>query len=152
MITTGYDYYVTYSLDAKVSKEEFDAIKAKYLTRKLSDKDKSYIGDCDMTTNDNERDHSVYGEEEMRWVEDVQEGWKFLAEVANGEIYISGGSDDDDRSMMIFKDGEVTTKFGNLVYGSVIDEVLKEFGHEMPSKLRKEYIAWVNKRKLLKDV
>jgi hypothetical protein len=147
----GYDYYVTYSLDAKVSKEEFDAIKAKYLTRKLSDKDKGYIGDCDMTTNDNEKDHSVYGEEEMRWVENVQEGWKFLAEVTNGEIYISG-SDDDDRSMMVFKDGNFTSKLGHLIYGLVIDEVLKEFGHEMPSKLRKEYIAWVNKRKLLKDV
>ena len=134
-----------------MSKAEFERIKAEYLNRKLSDKDKSFIGYCDITTNDNEIEHSVFGEDEMRWVEDVDKGWQFLAEVANGELYING-SEDDDRNMMIFKDGKYSSKSGNVVYGSLLEEVLKEFGDEMPLKLRKEFSDWAEKRKLLKEV
>ena len=147
----GYDYQIVWNLDAKVSKSEFDAIRAKYLKWKLGDKDKDFINCCDMTTNDNEREHAVFGEEQTRWVDEVDVGWKFLAEVANGEIFING-QDDDGRSMMVFKDGGFKCKTGSIVYGSLLDNVMEEFGKEMPTHLRKAFGDWVETRRLLKEV
>ena len=157
MITTGYDYFLTWDMqlrkgDAGIFEAARDLLIEELEKARPKDsaetKDEFFLNALYVES----KSGDVFGLEEMRWIDELDQCvWKLIAEFADGQLWIKG-ADNDDFQRMTFSNGSFKTQYGQVIYGDECDYVLEQHGKKMPVTLRKAYSLWLEKRKLLNGV